>query len=103
MKRLSKIFNRIPKPLKNKYIIVLILFAIWIIFIDDYNILNQHKIQQKVNRLKTQKIFYKSEIKKDSLELHYLKHDIKAQEKFAREKFMMKKKDEEIFIIKNKK
>ena len=43
------------------------------------------------------------EIKKDSIELHKLTNDKKYQEKFARERYLMRKKNEDIFIIKEQK
>ena len=102
MDRFKKILAKLPKPFKNKYIITLILFVIWIIFLDDYNLINQNKIQNKVMELSKQKEFYISEIKSDSSELFKLQNSSSEQEKFAREKFLMKKDNEEVFIIRNK-
>lgn len=56
-------------------------------------------IKNNVDDLKEQKEFYISEIKSDSTELFKLKNDSEEQEKFAREKFLMKKDNENIFII----
>jgi cell division protein DivIC len=102
MYRIQEIIERLPKPLRNKYLILLILFIIWIIFLDDYNLINQSKMQNKVDDLKEQKSFYITEIKSDSTEVHLLRNDSNAQEKFAREKFLMKKKNEDIFILREK-
>ena len=99
MDRLRNIINLLPKPLRNKYLILLLLFIFWIVFLDDYNLINQNKIKNNVDDLKEQKEFYISEIKSDSTELFNLKNDSEEQEKFAREKFKMKKEDEDIFII----
>ena len=60
---------------------------------------NDYKIKNKVDDLKEQKDFYISEIKRDSTELSKLKNE--EQEKFAREKFLMKKDNEDIFIIRD--
>jgi hypothetical protein len=62
---------------------------------------NDYKIKNKVDDLKEQKDFYISEIKLDSTELSKLKSESEEQEKFAREKFLMKKDNEDIFIIRN--
>ena len=99
MDRLRNIINLLPKPLRNKYLILLLLFIFWIIFLDDYNLINQNKMKNNVDDLKEQKEFYISEIKSDSTELSNLKNDSEEQEKFAREKFLMKKDNEDIFII----
>ncbi len=99
MDRIRNIINLLPKPLRNKYLVLLLLFIFWIIFLDDYNLINQNKIKNNVDTLKEQKNFYISEIKSDSTELSKLKNDSEEQEKFAREKFLMKKENEDIFII----
>ena len=99
MERIQDIIKALPKPLRNKYLIFFILFIFWIIFLDDYSLINQNQMKSKVDDLKDQKEFYITEIKKDSTELSNLKNDSSKQEKFAREKFLMKKDDEDLFII----
>ena len=100
MDRIRNIINLLPKPLRNKYLILLLLFIFWIVFLDDYNLIDQNKMKNSVDDLKEQKEFYISEIKSDSTELSKLKNDSEEQERFAREKFLMKKDNEDIFIIK---
>ena len=102
MDRIQDIIRKLPKPLRNKYLILFLLFILWVIFIDDYNLINQSKIKNTVDDLKSQKEFYITEIKSDSTELHKLQNDPAEQEKFAREKFLMKKENEDIFIIREK-
>ena len=60
-------------------------------------------MKNNVDDLKEQKEFYISEIKSDSTELFKLKNNSEEQEKFAREKFLMKKDNEDIFIIREEK
>jgi len=103
MDRIRNIINLLPKPLRNKYLILLLLFIFWIVFLDDYNLIDQNKMQNSVDDLKEQKEFYISEIKSDSAELSKLKNDSEEQEKFAREKFLMKKDNEDVFIIRDNK
>ena len=103
MGRIRNIINRIPKPLKNKYILTLVFFAFWIIFIDDYNLIKQHQLQKNVDALEDQKEYYISKINKDSTELYHLQNTKEEQERFAREKFLMKKDNEDVFIIREKK
>ena len=102
MDRIRNIINLLPKPLRNKYLILLLLFIFWIIFLDDYNLITQNKMRNNADDLEEQKAFYISEIKSDSTELFNLKNDSEEQEKFAREKFKMKKENEDIFIIREK-
>tara|TARA_B100001758_G_scaffold247890_1_gene268261 strand:+ start:4105 stop:4413 length:309 start_codon:yes stop_codon:yes gene_type:complete len=102
MNRILNVINKIPKPLKNKYILTLVFFIFWIIFIDDYNLIKQHQLQKNVNELEYQKEYYISEISKDSTKLYHLQNTKKEQERFAREKFLMKKDNEDVFIIRKK-
>ena len=102
MERIHDIIKDLPKPLRNKYLIFFLLFLFWIIFLDDYNLINQKQMKNKVDDLKDQKEFYITEFKKDSTELFNLKNDSSKQEKFAREKFLMKKDNEDLFIIREK-
>ena len=102
MDRIQNIIKKLPKPLRNKYLVLFLLFILWIIFIDDYNLINQSKIKNTVDDLKSQKEFYITEIKSDSTELYKLQNDPAEQERFAREKFLMKKENEDIFIIREK-
>ena len=102
MDRIKDIIKKLPKPLRNKYIIIFLFFILWVIFLDDYNLINQNKIKNTVEDLKSRKEFYIKEIKSDSTELYMLQNDPAEQERFAREKFLMKKENEDIFIIREK-
>lgn len=102
MDKIQDLIKKLPKPLRNKYLILFLLFILWVVFIDDYNLIIQSKIKSTVDDLKIQKEFYISEIKSDSTELYKLQNDPAEQERFAREKFLMKKENEDIFIIREK-
>ena len=102
MDKIQDLIKKLPKPLRNKYLILFLLFILWVVFIDDYNLINQSKIKNTVDDLKSQKEFYITEIKSDSTELYKLQNDPAEQERFAREKFLMKKENEDIFIIREK-
>jgi hypothetical protein len=95
----QKITNKIPKYLKNKYFIAIILFIVWIVFFDNYNLIKQNKIKNNIEELEENKVFYTTEIEKDSTEFHDLLLDKEKREKFAREKFLMKKENEDLYII----
>ena len=103
MNSIKKFINKIPKPLKNRYIITLVAFTIWIVFIDDYNIIKQQKIKKSINKLEAEKEKYLQDFRKDSITEYYLKYEKKEQEKIAREQYLMKKDNEDIYVIKKKK
>lgn len=94
--------NKIPKFLQNKYLIIIILFLIWIAFIDNNNLIKQYKFKQNIKYLEEKKQFYINEIYNDSIELSDIINDSNKREKFAREKFLMKKENEDIYILRKK-
>ncbi len=85
--------------LKNKYVIAILAFIVWITFFDSNNLIGRVKQAILLHDLGKQKEFYLENISNDSITLHELKTDTAALEKFAREKYLMKKDNEDIFLI----
>ncbi len=96
---IEKYTNRIPPFLKNKYLIAGVAFVIWIVFLDNNNIISQIKLQKELNDLKRESRFYKNQTMKDSVELHLLNTDSIQLEKVGREKYLMKRDSEDIYLI----
>ena len=94
--------RRIPphiRPFTNKYFITVIFFVLWMLFFDKSNIVAQYKLSDTLDNLKMQKIYYleKTEnVKADYVEV--FTNDT-TLEKFARERYFMKKSNEEVFVI----
>ncbi|MCD4684072.1 MAG: septum formation initiator family protein [Bacteroidales bacterium] len=92
-------FEKLLPYLKNKYVIAILAFFIWMMFFDRNNIINQVKLVYTLKGLNQQNEYYMQEMKKDSAELVKLRTDSSSLEKFAREKYLMKKENEDIFLI----
>lgn len=88
----------IVKILTNKYFILLSIFIVWMVFFDENSWINHGEFNKDINKLKSEKKHYKFEIHKDSLLVKKLE-DKTELEKFAREKYYMKKDNEEIYLI----
>ena len=73
------------------------------LFIDDYNLINKKATIEKINYLQERKKFLSNEIKKDSIKKVLLENNVNEQERIAREKYLMKKDNEDLFIIRWKK
>lgn len=101
MKALSFIKNvLIQYPfLKNKYFLVGVAFFIWIMFIDSDSILIQIKRTQERDKLQTTKEFLISDIEFLQSQLYFLKTDMNFVEKIGREKYRLKKDNEDLYII----
>ena len=85
--------------IKNKYLISLTAFIVWMAFFDHYDIVSQIKLTQELHKMEDAKQYFQDQIKDDQLAMYELMHDPNTLEKFAREKYFMKKDNEEIFVI----
>ena len=86
------------KHISNKFIIAFIVFVIWVIFIDSNSLIFLKDLDKDINELQEKKAFYKKGIKQQKQDLKDLSNDNKLQ-KYAREKLLMKKENEDIYII----
>jgi cell division protein DivIC len=89
----------IPKILRSKFFIAGIGFAAWLLFFDKNDFFAQRERRQELRALQESKRHYLSEIKKEKEFAENLKNDPATIEKFAREKYGMKKDNEDLFII----
>ncbi len=87
------------KFLSNKYIWSLLFFATWMIFLDNYSYFDHRILDNQIEELEDNKTYYQEEIKKDEAQIKQLKNPQQV-EKYAREKYYMKKDSEDIYIIK---
>jgi len=91
--------RRIVKKVKIEIIITSVLFLLWMLFFDSDSFLKQREDQQKLDQLIEQRDYLKQKVKADKQKIEELKTDNKNLEKFAREEFLMKKENEDIFVI----
>ncbi|MDQ7916475.1 septum formation initiator family protein [Mesonia sp. MT50] len=90
--------NRWFRIISNKYVLILLLFGVWMLFLDSNSWLVHQELNEDINELKDNRTFYNAEITHDTTIINGLK-DSSALERFAREEYFMKKKNEEIYII----
>ena len=86
------------KKLKNPFILITFFFVVWMLFFDTNSYINQRELSKTIDQLEKDQKHYRMEIKKDSIALEELSNS-EGIEKYAREKYFMKKENEEIFII----
>ncbi len=86
------------KFLGSKYTLVLIFFLIWMFFLDNYSYFDQRILDKEINDLEDNKKYYKGEIEKDEKSIKNLNNPGQT-ERYAREKYYMKKDSEDIYII----
>ena len=86
------------KFLSNKYVWVLLSFLIWMVFLDNYSYFGHRVLDKQIDELEDNKKYYQEEIKKDQEKIKNLNNPDQT-EKYAREKYFMKKDSEDIYII----
>jgi cell division protein DivIC len=97
---MRQIIDRIPNWLKNKYLLTAIGFAAWILFFDDRDFISTHfRHVRELHKLEAQKIYIEGQIKSVRKELDQLKSNPATLEKYAREKYLMKKDNEDLFVV----
>ena len=94
-----KFIEKIPPFLRNRYLLTIIIFVIWVVLLDSNNLISQHKEMKNLKKLRAEKEYYVQRIEEDKRKLHELKTDDQNLEKFAREQYRMKKPDEDLYII----
>jgi len=97
--KIAFIWKFIAVLIRNKYLLVISFFVLWITFIDSYNLLDRLKHMQKLNELQKEIEYYKHEIFVYQRQCNELFSDKNDLEKFAREQYLMKEEDEDLFII----
>ncbi len=86
------------KILSNRYVIILLIFAFWMLFLDSNSYLIHNELDQEINELQTNKEYFKKEINKDQTVINKL-NDSFELENYARQNYYMKRPNEDIFII----
>jgi len=89
----------IKKLILNKYFYTGMAFLIWMSFFDQDNFVEQYRLSSQLSDLRMQKAWYLKEIDKNHENIKQLETDTTYLEKFAREKYFMKKDNEEIFVV----
>jgi len=85
--------------MNNKYFLTLAVFFLWLLFFDQNNLLERRKLNREYDQLLQEREFYMKKIDEDRKRIKELKTDNENLEKFAREQYLMKKDNEDIFVI----
>jgi len=91
--------DKLPKFTKNFYFIAGLMFLFWMSFLDSNDLYTQFKLRNQLKTLDNEKEFYQEKIKEVKQEREQLLTDTEALEKFAREKYLMKKESEDLYVI----
>lgn len=94
--------GRLPAWVKSKYIISFAAFVAILFFFDKNDLFTQMARSRELRKLQQSKQYYTSHIEAERKELELLKNNPAILEKYAREKYLMKRDNEELFIVSEK-
>lgn len=94
-----RLLTHIPAWLKNKYFLSFAAFCAVMLFLDRNDFFTQMERRKELRELQQSKRYYTSQIEAESKELEALKNNPATLEKYAREKYLMKRDNEELFLI----
>lgn len=96
--------RQLPSWLKNKYFLTTACFVVWMVFFDDRDLVTTYiKQRAELSELQTSKAYYQSQITTTRHELDKLKNNATTIEQYAREKYLMKRDNEDLFLIESPK
>lgn len=82
----------------NKYVLILAVFIVWMLFFDDNSYLTHRSFDKEIDKLETNNSFYTTKIKEDKKSIKDLQDSLQL-EKYGREHYLMKKENEDIYLI----
>ncbi len=96
---LKQYLDKIPSGLKNRYSLTVLAFVVWMLFFDSNDAFMLYKLRSELKTIKSEKEYFEVKIEETKLDLDNLLNDKEKLEKFAREKYLMKNNNEDIFVI----
>jgi cell division protein FtsB len=91
--------SRATRILTNKYLLTFLAFAVWMVFFDNNNLKRQVQLREDLEELYRTRSFYKAEIARNRQAIEELTTNKETLEKFAREKYLMRRDSEDVFIV----
>lgn len=95
----AEIWQKVFPWVRNKYVLTTAIFLLWMILFDSSNLIDVYSEYRKIKRFEQEKEYYLEKITNDKNRLNELQTNNENLEKFAREQYLMKKPDEDIFVI----
>jgi cell division protein FtsB len=94
-----KVLQVIPSVLRNKFLLTTVAFTVWMLFFDKNDFFAQMERKDELQELNKSKDYFTQQIEQERKFSEELKHNPTTIEKFAREKYFMKREGEDLFLI----
>lgn len=87
------------KIARNKYFLTVTGLLVWLVFFDKNDVFTLYDLIRKCEKLEKDKDYYQAEITNNKANLNELRTNLKSLETFSREKYLMKKENEDVFVF----
>jgi len=87
------------KIARNKYFLTVTGIIVWLLFFDKNDVFTQYELIRKCRKLEKEKQYYLTEIENNKINLNELRTNKTSLETFSREKYLMKKENEDVFVF----
>lgn len=91
--------KKLPGAFRNFYFLTMVIFLGWMLLLDSNNLVARYQLASKLSSLQDEKAYYQEKIREVKEDRSQLFGDRESIEKFAREKYLMKKESEDIYVI----
>ena len=85
--------------LRNKYFLTVTGVVVWLLFFDKNDVFTQYELIDRCRKLNKEKAYYMAEIENNKNSLRELRTNPKSLETFSREKYLMNKDNEDVFVF----
>ena len=94
-----KLLGQTISFLRNKFLLAATAFVVWMLFFDRNDVFTQMERRSELNELRQSKQYFEKQIAENRSFSKDLQFNASAIEKYAREKYLMKRDNEDLFII----
>ncbi len=91
--------ERLRALLRNRYLVVGVLAVVWMLLFDRYDLSVHWRLQSRIRQLEQDQDFYRREIARLKSERQLLQTNRAEAERLARERYLMKRSDEDVYLI----
>lgn len=99
----EKVLRYVPARLRNRYGLGVGVLLLWITLVADYDLITMLKLRHELRTMKGQQEHFAQEVARTKEQLHQINSDRALLERFAREKYLMKRDNEDVFVLVPKK
>lgn len=96
---MKKLLTRLPDRLRNRYSAAALVLLAWIAVVDEYDLWTTFKLRRQLAHMRSEQTWYQEQIIVTRKHLQQLTSDKQLLEKFARERYLMKRDNEDIFVL----